>query len=44
MAGEQFSDACIREVLNIRSPGVFTIYTQKPEIPGGKSNGSRHSI
>ena len=26
------------------SPGVLTIYTGKPEIPVGKSNGSRHSV
>ena len=24
--------------------GVFTIYMEKPEIPVGKSNGSRHSV
>ena len=24
--------------------GVLTIYTGKPEIPVGKSNGSRHSV
>ena len=24
--------------------GVLTIYTGKPEIPIGKSNGSRHSV
>jgi len=27
-----------------RKPGVPTIYMGKPEIPVGKSNGSRHSI
>ena len=27
-----------------KSPGVLTIYMGKPEIPVGKSNGSRHSI
>jgi len=26
------------------SPGVLTIYMGKPEIPAGKSNGSRHSV
>ena len=25
-------------------PGVLTIYTEKPEIPGGKSNGTFHSV
>ena len=25
------------------TPGVLTIYTEKPEIPFGKSNGSHHS-
>ena len=24
--------------------GVLTIYTGKPEIPVGRSNGSRHSV
>ena len=24
--------------------GVLTIYTEKPEIPGGKSNGTFHSV
>ena len=26
------------------SQGVLTIYTGKPEIPVGRSNGSRHSV
>ena len=25
-------------------PGVLTIYTENPEIPVGKSNGTHHSI
>ena len=24
--------------------GILTIYMEKPEIPVGKSNGSRHSV
>ena len=28
----------------LQKPGVLTIYTGKPEIPVGKSNGSRHSV
>ena len=31
-------------VINYEKPGVLTIYTGKPEIPVGKSNGSRHSV
>ena len=27
-----------------KAAGVLTIYTGKPEIPVGKSNGSRHSV
>ena len=26
------------------STGVLTIYMEKPEVPVGKSNGSRHSV
>ena len=31
-------------LVNYRRPAVLTIYMGKPEIPVGKSNGSRHSI
>jgi len=29
---------------NVEKPWVLTIYMGKPEIPVGKSNGSRHSV
>ena len=31
-------------IVKYSSPWVLTIYTEKPEIPVGKSNGSRHSV
>ena len=30
--------------VNLLKTGVLTIYTGKPEIPDGESNGSRHSV
>ena len=32
------------EVGKEKKAGVLTIYTGKPEIPVGKSNGSHHSV
>ena len=32
------------EILRLLVLRVLTIYTEKPEIPVGKSNGSRHSV